>query len=399
MKQLTILGSTGSVGLNVLSIVQNNPKLFSIIALAAKKNVYRMIKQCKLFRPKYVAMFDKKAAKKLNKELKKIKLFDIEVLSEEKNICKLSELKEVNLVVAAISGSVGLMPTLSAIKKGKTVLLANKESLIVCGSLFMQQAKINNARILPIDSEHNAIFQSLPISIQKNLVSADLKRNGIDSIILTGSGGPLKNIKISNLKKVTPEQACKHPNWSMGSKISIDSATMMNKGLEYIEANWLFNAKNTKIEIIIHPQSIIHSMVRYIDGNIIAQLGVPNMKIPISYAMSWPNRIKSDVTHLDFTNLKKLTFFEPDFKRYPCLKLAIDAYKSGQVSTIALNAANEIAVSAFLNKKIFFTDIAKINTLVLNTFHYKEPTNIESIILIDKEVRYSTKQLIKKYLI
>lgn len=399
MKQLTILGSTGSVGLNVLSIVQNNPKLFSIIALAAKKNVYRMIKQCKLFRPKYVAMFDKKAAKKLNEELKKIKLFDIEVLSEEKNICKLSELKEVNLVVAAISGSVGLMPTLSAIKKGKTVLLANKESLIVCGSLFMQQAKINNARILPIDSEHNAIFQSLPISIQKNLVSADLKRNGIDSIILTGSGGPLKNIKISNLKKVTPEQACKHPNWSMGSKISIDSATMMNKGLEYIEANWLFNAKNTKIEIIIHPQSIIHSMVRYIDGNIIAQLGVPNMKIPISYAMSWPNRIKSDVTHLDFTNLKKLTFFEPDFKRYPCLKLAIDAYKSGQVSTIALNAANEIAVSAFLNKKIFFTDIAKINTLVLNTFHYKEPTNIESIILIDKEVRYSTKQLIKKYLI
>lgn len=399
MKQLTILGSTGSVGLNVLSIVQNNPKLFSIIALAAKKNVYRMIKQCKLFRPKYVAMFDKKAAKKLNEELKKIKLFDIEVLSEEKNICKLSELKEVNLVVAAISGSVGLMPTLSAIKKGKTILLANKESLIVCGSLFMQQAKINNARILPIDSEHNAIFQSLPISIQKNLVSANLKKNGIDSIILTGSGGPLKNIKISNLKKVTPEQACKHPNWSMGSKISIDSATMMNKGLEYIEASWLFNAKNTKIEIIIHPQSIIHSMVRYIDGNIIAQLGVPNMKIPISYAMSWPNRIKSDVTHLDFTNLKKLTFFEPDFKRYPCLKLAIDAYKSGQVSTIALNAANEIAVSAFLNKKIFFTDIAKINTLVLNNCNYKEPKNIESIILIDKEVRYSTKQLIKKYLI
>lgn len=399
MKQLTILGSTGSIGLNVLSIVQKNPKLFSIIALVAKSNVKLMIKQCQLFKPKYAVMFNKNSAKKLEIRLKKNKLFHTEVLSGEYNICKVAELKEVNVVVSAIVGSAGLMPTMSAIKTGKIILLANKESLVISGSLFMRKAKKNKAKILPIDSEHSAIFQSLPISIQRNLITSNLKKYGVKNIILTGSGGPLKNIKISNLKNVTPQQACYHPNWSMGKKISVDSATMMNKGLEYIEANWLFNAKSTEIEIIVHPQSIIHSMVRYIDGNIIAQLGVPNMKIPIAYAMSWPNRIKSDIVPLDFTNLDKLSFYKPDFKRYPCLKLAIEAYKSGQSYTIALNAANEITVDAFLNKKIFFTDIANINTLVLENSNYKEPKNIEEIIIINKEVRYSTKKLIKKYLI
>lgn len=396
MKKLTILGSTGSIGLNVLSIVYNHPNLFSIEALVAKSNVKLMKYQCKLFRPKYAVMFDKKAAIKLFKELKKIKYIKTQVLGGKKNICKIAELKTVDFVVSAIVGAAGLIPTLSAINIGKTILLANKESLIICGNLFMKQAKKNKAKILPIDSEHNAIFQSLPMSIQKNLINANLKKNGVDSIILTASGGPLRNIEISKLKNVTPEQACNHPNWSMGNKISIDSATMMNKGLEYIEANWLFNAHRTQIEIIMHPQSIIHSMVRYIDGNIIAQLGISNMKIPISYAMSWPDRIKSNLKPLDFKNIKKLTFSKPDFKRYPCLKLAITAYKNGQADTIILNAANEIAVSAFLKKEIFFTDIAKINLLVLESSTYKEPKNVENVIDIDKSVRKITNQIIKK---
>lgn len=395
MKQLTILGSTGSVGLNALSIIYKNPKLFKVRALVANFNFNVMKKQCQLFKPKYAVMHDKKSAIKLIQKLKEINFFYTKVLFGEKAICKVASLKEVDLVISAIVGSAGLIPTLSAIINSKTILLANKESLVISGNIMMKAASDHGAKILPIDSEHNAIFQSLPISVQKNLINTNLKKHGIQGIILTGSGGPLKKVSISNLKYVTPEQACNHPNWSMGSKISVDSATMMNKGLEYIEANWLFNAHNIKIEVVIHPESIIHSMVQYIDGNTISQLSYPDMKVPILHAMCWPKRIKSQTKPVNFFKKNKLTFLKPNYNRYPCLKLAIEAYKKGQSSTIILNAANEIAVSSFLKRKIFFTDIAKINNIALNYFHYPEPTTINSIIEIDNEVRLITKQIIK----
>lgn len=398
MKQLTILGSTGSVGRSVLSIIYNNPKLFLVKALVANVNVSLMEKQCQLFKPKYAVMNDKNAAIKLIKNFKENNLLHTKVLFGKKAIFKVAALKEVDIVVSAIVGSAGLMPTIAAIINSKTILLANKESLVIAGKLIIQAAIDHNAKILPIDSEHNAIFQSLPMYIQKKLINTNLNKTGVDSIVLTGSGGPLRNIKISNLKNVTPQQACKHPNWSMGNKISVDSATMMNKGLEYIAANFLFNFhdRDIKIEIVIHPQSIIHSMVRYIDGNTIAQLSIPDMRIPILHAMCWPKRTKSFIKPIDITKFKKLTFFKPSFRRYPCLKLAIEAYKTGQSSTIILNAANEVAVYLFLNKQIAFTDIIKINNLALDYFHYAEPKNIDSIIEIDKEVKLVTAKILKK---
>lgn len=399
MKKITILGSTGSIGLNTLSIIKNYPDLFSVKALVAKCNINLMKKQCKIFRPKYVVMSNKYFAEKLIYQLKKINISFIKVLYGEKSICDVASLSDVNIVISAIVGFAGLLPTLAAIDNSKTVLLANKEALIVCRNLFIKKMKRSKAKVFPIDSEHNAIFQILPISIQKNLINSNLKKIGIKKIILTGSGGPFKNTPIADLKKVTPQQACKHPNWIMGKKISVDSATMINKGFEYIEAHFLFNFyKKIKIEIIIHPQSIIHSMIEYIDNSITAQLSNPNMQIPISYAMFWPYRKKSNVSHINFNDLKKLTFFSPDFKRYPCLKLAIEAYKNSQSSIIILNAANEIAVSSFLNKQISFTDITKINSFMLETYDYKKNNtdNIENIIEIDKEMRFLTKKFISQ---
>lgn len=398
MKKLTILGSTGSIGIKVLDIIKKNNHLYSVTALVAEKNIDLIFKQCIFFRPKYVAMYNISSANIL---LKKLKMMNIhtEVFGGEKAICELASLDDVDQVVSAIVGFSGLLPTLSAIYAGKIILLANKEALVASGKIFMQAIKKYHAKILPIDSEHNAIFQILPFELQNNLGFIDLKHHGIKNIILTGSGGPFLKVPIKKLNKITPKEACNHPNWSMGKKISVDSATMINKGFEYIEACWLFNANNDRdqIEIIIHPESIIHSMIRYCDGSIMAQLSVSDMAIPISYAMSWPKRINTDIFHLNFHNLNTLTFLKPDFDRYPCLKLTIEAYHSGQSATTTLNASNEIAVHAFLNNKIRFTEISNFNMHILDLFSFKEPNSVEDVMQIDKEVRLLSYNIISKF--
>ena len=392
MKNITILGSTGSIGCSTLAVIRQNPDLFKAIALTGGQNVGKMTEQCLEFRPNYVAMADEEAAQQLKKNLVDLKL-NIEVFHGQQAICDLAELTEVDMVMAAIVGAAGLKPTLAAIKKGKRILLANKESLVTCGHLFMQAVKQYRAQLLPVDSEHNAIFQSLPSEVQQNLGFANLADYGITKIVLTGSGGPFRDLPLNQLTTVTPEQAVAHPNWSMGKKISVDSATMMNKGLEYIEARWLFNASEEEMEIIIHPQSIIHSMVRYQDGSVIAELGIPDMCTPIAYAMSYPDRIASSVPALDFTQISSLTFSQPDFNRYPCLKLAIEAFNQGQAATTALNAANEMAVAAFLQNKIGFMDIAKQVATVLETLDFPEPTTIEDVFAIDLWARQTCAKL------
>lgn len=386
MKNITILGSTGSIGCSTLAVIAQNPHLFKAYALVGGNNVAKMTEQCLAFKPKYVAMATAQAATELKANLANLKL-DIEVLSGEQAICDLAQLPEVDQVMAAIVGAAGLKPTLAAIKKGKRILLANKESLVTCGHLFMQAVKEYGAELLPVDSEHNAIFQSLPTAVQHDLGFANLAEHGITKIMLTGSGGPFRDWDLAKLAHVPPEQAVAHPNWSMGKKISVDSATMMNKGLEYIEARWLFNASADEMEIIIHPQSIIHSMVRYQDGSVVAELGVPDMCTPIAYAMSYPDRVPSSVPPLDFTKISSLTFKQPDFDRYPCLKLAIDAFNQGQAATTALNAANEVAVEAFLQHKIGFMDIAKNVSKVLDQLAFPEPSTIDDVFMIDQWAR------------
>lgn len=395
-KNIAILGSTGSIGCSTLSVIKHNPSLFKAYVLVGGTNVAKMIEQCMEFLPKYVAMADVQAAVKLKQSLHDLNL-PIDVLSGEQAICELAQLPEVDQVMAAIVGAAGLRSTLAAIHKGKRILLANKESLVTCGHLFMQAVKQYHAQLLPVDSEHNAIFQSLPNTVQHNLGFASLKEHGISKIILTGSGGPFRDTDIAMLKGVTPEQAIAHPNWSMGRKISVDSATMMNKGLEYIEARWLFNASQDEMEIIIHPQSIIHSMVRYYDGSVVAELGHPDMCTPIAYAMSYPDRIYSGVPPLDFMQLSQLTFKQPDYHRYPCLKLAIDAYQMGQAATTTLNAANEVAVDAFLNRQIGFMDIATTIERVLNQLVFTEPSSIDDVFAIDQWARQASQQLLAKY--
>jgi 1-deoxy-D-xylulose-5-phosphate reductoisomerase len=386
MQNITILGSTGSIGCSTLAVIRQHPTRYHAYALVGGSNVTKMIEQCLEFKPRYVAMADHNAANTLRTELKNYSI-KTEVLSGQQAICDLAALPEVQQVMAAIVGAAGLTPTLAAIKQGKRVLLANKESLVTCGHLFMQAVKRYQAQLLPVDSEHNAIFQSLPALIQSHMGFASLADNGITKIVLTGSGGPFRDSPLSELVKVTPEQAVAHPNWSMGRKISVDSATMMNKGLEYIEARWLFNASAKEMEIIIHPQSIIHSMVRYLDGSVIAQLGQPDMCTPIAYAMSYPERIVSGVPPLDFCQLSALTFKQPDFNRYPCLKLAISAFESGQAATTILNAANEIAVEAFLNRQIGFMDIAALVEKTLTNLVPETPNSIEAVLDIDRQAR------------
>ena len=386
MKQLTILGSTGSIGCSTLDVVRHNPEHFRVVALVAGKNVTRMVEQCLEFSPRYAVMDDEASAKLLKTMLQQ-QGSRTEVLSGQQAACDMAALEDVDQVMAAIVGAAGLLPTLAAIRAGKTILLANKESLVTCGRLFMDAVKQSKAQLLPVDSEHNAIFQSLPQPFQQNLGYADLEQNGVVSILLTGSGGPFRETPLSELSAMTPEQACRHPNWSMGRKISVDSATMMNKGLEYIEARWLFNASAKQMEVLIHPQSVIHSMVRYQDGSVLAQLGEPDMRTPIAHAMAWPNRVKSGAKPLDFCKLSSLTFSEPDYDRYPCLKLAMKAFDQGQAATTALNAANEITVEAFLNQQIRFTDIATLNLSVLEMMDLREPQSVEEVLAVDAQAR------------
>ena len=394
MKGLAILGSTGSIGKSTLSLVRQHPDLFRAVVLAAGKNVRIMFEQCLEFKPRYAVLSDEVAAGELRIQLK-LHGSTTEVLSGSNAICELVQLDEIDQVMAAITGVAGLLPTLAAIRADKRILLANKEALITSGRLFFAAMSASRAELFPIDSEHNAIFQSLPTGVQLSLGHADLQAAGIDSIILTGSGGPFRETALADLVNMTPDQACAHPNWSMGRKISVDSATMMNKGLEYIEARYFFNASPAQMEVIIHPQSVIHSMVRYTDGSIIAQLGTPDMRTPISYSMSYPTRMTAGAERLDFTRMGGLTFETPDYERYPCLKLAIEACDDGQAATTAMNAANEETVQAFLQNRIRFTDIAQINRMVVENHRFTEPQSIDDVLIIDKEAREMTRKSIK----
>ncbi|WP_435947235.1 1-deoxy-D-xylulose-5-phosphate reductoisomerase [Dryocola sp. BD586] len=395
MKQLTILGSTGSIGTSTLSVVRHNPEQFSVMALVAGKNVARMAEQCLEFRPAWAVMDDEASAQRL-REILREQGSATRVLAGQKAACDMAALDGVDQVMAAIVGAAGLLPTLAAIAAGKQVLLANKESLVTCGRLFMDAVKRSGAQLLPIDSEHNAIFQSLPETIQQNLGYAELEDNGVSSIILTGSGGPFRETPIGDLAAMSPDQACCHPNWSMGRKISVDSATMMNKGLEYIEARWLFNARAKQMEVLIHPQSVIHSMVRYLDGSVLAQLGAPDMRTPIAHAMAFPERVASGVEPLDFCKIGTFTFMEPDYHRYPCLKLAIEAFEQGQAATTVLNAANEIVVEAFLHHRLRFTDIAALNRAALEQVDLTEPQSVDEVQAVDAAAREIARNLVTR---
>ncbi|MFU2058550.1 1-deoxy-D-xylulose-5-phosphate reductoisomerase [Avibacterium volantium] len=393
-QKLVILGSTGSIGTSTLSVIEHNPEKYQAFALVGGRNVQLMVEQCVKFQPTFAALDDESAAKNLKEKLTALGL-RTQVLSGQKAICELAAHSEADQVMAAIVGAAGLLPTLSAVKAGKRVLLANKESLVTCGQLFIDEVKKNHAQLLPVDSEHNAIFQSLPPQAQEKIGFCPLQELGISKIVLTGSGGPFRYTDLSEFDQITPEQAVAHPNWSMGKKISVDSATMMNKGLEYIEARWLFNASADEMEVIIHPQSIIHSMVRYIDGSVIAQMGNPDMRTPIAETMAYPQRTFAGVAPLDFYQLNGLTFLAPDYQRYPCLKLAIDAFAAGQYATTAMNAANEISVEAFLNRQIKFTDIAKVNTQVVEKISPQQIQSIDDVLDVDKKARALAWQIIQ----
>ena len=387
---LTILGSTGSIGESTLDVVSRHPEKFRVFALAGHRQVDKLAAQCKQFRPEYAVVGDAGHAAELEKKLKQEGI-DTQVLYGAQALINVASAEEVSGVMCAIVGAAGLPSALAAAQKGKTIYLANKETLVVAGALFMETARQNGAAVLPIDSEHNAIFQVLPRDY-----TGRLNEHGINSIILTASGGPFLNTDLSTFDSITPEQAVKHPNWSMGRKISVDSASMMNKGLELIEAHWLFNCPPEKLEVVIHPQSVIHSMVRYRDGSVLAQLGNPDMRTPIAYCLGLPERIDSGVGELDFGTLSALTFQKPDFDRFPCLKLAYQAMNAGGAAPCVLNAANEVAVAAFLDKRIKFTDIAKVVAHCLAQDFSDGHHDIEGLLAQDAQTRRQAEAFIGK---
>ena len=388
---LTILGSTGSIGESTLDVVSRHPEKFRVFALAGHRQVDKLAAQCKQFRPEYAVVGDAGHAAELEKKLKQEGI-STQVLYGAQALIDVASAEEVSGVMCAIVGAAGLPSALAAAQKGKTIYLANKETLVVSGALFMETACQNGATVLPIDSEHNAIFQVLPRDY-----TGRLNEHGINSIILTASGGPFLNTDLSTFDSITPEQAVKHPNWSMGRKISVDSASMMNKGLELIEAHWLFNCPPEKLEVVIHPQSVIHSMVRYRDGSVLAQLGNPDMRTPIAYCLGLPERIDSGVGELDFGALSALTFQKPDFDRFPCLKLAYQAMNAGGAAPCVLNAANEVAVAAFLDKRIKFTDIAQVVAHCLAQDFSDGHHDIESLLAQDAQTRRQAEAFIGKY--
>lgn len=387
---LTILGSTGSIGESTLDVVSRHPEKFRVFALAGHRQVDKLAAQCKQFRPEYAVVGDAGHAAELEKKLKQEGI-DTQVLYGSQALIDVASADEVSGVMCAIVGAAGLPSALAAAQKGKTIYLANKETLVVSGALFMETARQNGATVLPIDSEHNAIFQVLPRDY-----TGRLNEHGINSIILTASGGPFLNTDLSTFDSITPEQAVKHPNWSMGRKISVDSSSMMNKGLELIEAHWLFSCLPEKLEVVIHPQSVIHSMVRYRDGSVLAQLGNPDMRTPIAYCLGLPERIDSGVGELDFGALSALTFQKPDFDRFPCLKLAYQAMNAGGAAPCVLNAANEVAVAAFLDKRIKFTDIAKVVAHCLAQDFSDGRHDIEGLLAQDAQTRRQAEAFIGK---
>ena len=387
---ITILGATGSIGVSTLDVISRHPDKYRVIALTANRQVKRLVSQCRYFNPDFAVMVDPNAAKEVKIQIKAAGL-KTQVLSGVKGLETVVALEETNQVMAAIVGAAGLHPTLAAAKAGKRILLANKEALVMSGKIFMDEVHANNAELLPIDSEHNAIFQSMPANYLSGLDMVGVKR-----ILLTASGGPFRQTDVSTLKKVTPEQACNHPNWDMGRKISVDSATMMNKGLEVIEACWLFGTSPEKIEVVIHPQSVIHSMVAYEDGSVLAQLGNPDMRTPIAHAMAWPERMTSGVADLDLFEIGQLDFEKPDVDRFPCLQLAYDAINHGGTGPAILNAANEVAVQAFLDKKIYFTDIPKIIERTLDKVEGNDALTLDVVLSDDSSARVFAQSLTEK---
>ncbi len=428
---LTILGATGSIGINTLDVVSRYPHKFRVVALTGYSQVERMTQLCKDHQPDYVVMVDEDAAELLHTAVTQMGL-QIDILSGVSGLEKVASLPQVSCVMAAIVGAAGLMPTLAAAKAGKRLLLANKEALVMSGSILMEAVRENNATLLPIDSEHNAIFQCMPqqlyVSADTNSGNANCANNqlttnqqarnkqmgkqglrqtlphslqyslaemGISRILLTASGGPFRKTPLDELNKITPAQACAHPVWSMGKKISVDCATMMNKGLEVIEACWLFNTNAESIEVVIHPQSVIHSMVEYVDGSLLAQLGNPDMRTPIAHALAWPERIDSGVERLDLFELARLEFKKPDLARFPCLRLAIEVSKAGGTAPAILNAANEVAVDAFLSEKLPFVEIASVVERTLENMAYTEVDALETVLRVDEQARAVAQECIK----
>ncbi|WP_110458615.1 1-deoxy-D-xylulose-5-phosphate reductoisomerase [Shewanella algidipiscicola] len=394
MQKMVILGATGSIGASTLSVIERNPADYEVHALVANRSVDKMLALCITHEPYVAHMVDADAAKTLAEKLPAS--LRTRVSSGEDELLDLVAASEVDTVMAAIVGAAGLPSTLAAVKAGKRVLLANKESLVMSGRLFIDQMQTSGAQVLPVDSEHNAIFQCLPFEVQQQIGVCQLADAGISHILLTGSGGPFLNAELASLQHMTPDQACKHPNWSMGRKISVDSASMMNKGLEYIEARWLFNASKEQLKVVVHPQSVIHSMVQYKDGSVLAQMGNPDMRTPIAHCMAYPQRISAGVEPLDFFKVGQLSFLEPDFNRFPCLALAIDACEQGQEATTVLNAANEISVDAFLAGNIRFTDIAHINEFCLTKVAKQNLNTIEDILALDYQTRRVAAEHVKR---
>ncbi len=381
MKGITVLGATGSIGVSTLDVLARHPQRYRVVALTANSHVERMLEQCLVHRPDYAVMVDEAAAERLASELSKAGATTV-VLSGATALEQVASLAEVDYVMAAIVGAAGLPPTLAAARHGKRILLANKEALVMSGHLFMDEVRRHGAELLPIDSEHNAIFQCMPPHFEQGLEAAGVRR-----ILLTASGGPFRTTPLPELENVTPEQAVAHPNWSMGRKISVDSATMMNKGLEVIEACWLFNTSTANIQVVLHPQSVIHSMVEYTDGSVLAQLGNPDMRTPIAHALAWPERIESGVGSLDMFAVAHLDFEAPDHNRFPCLRLAIEAMEAGGTAPTILNAANEVAVDAFLTGHIGFTAIARVIEQTLEKLSVREADTLTTIFEDDAVAR------------
>lgn len=386
---VTVLGSTGTIGVNTLDVIRRQPERYKVIALTANENFKGMLAQCREWRPAYAVMMDAQAARSLRAACKTEGL-PTEVMAGTEALITVASLPEAQYVMAGIVGAAGLLPNLAAARAGKRVMLANKESLVMSGQLFMNAVRDSGAELLPIDSEHNAIFQCMPGRFARGLAAV-----GVSKILLTASGGPFRTTPIEELAKVTPEQACAHPNWVMGRKISVDSATMMNKGLEIIEACWLFGTSQETIEVVIHPQSVIHSMVEYVDGSVLAQLGNPDMRTPIAYSLAWPDRCESGVSSLNLFEIKKLDFERPDEQRFPCLRLAREAISAGGTASTVLNAANEEAVAAFLDRRITFPRIAALVEQALTKIATQPVDSVEMVLATDQSTREFMRKVLK----
>ena len=389
VKSVTILGSTGSIGISTLNVIEQHTDKYKVFALTANTNIEQLSEQCVRYKPRYAVMADEDSASKLRLSLSNLAP-DIEIFSGVEGLTNVASHIDTDYVMAAIVGAAGLLPTLAAAHAGKRVLLANKESLVMSGKLFMDAVHQNGAELLPIDSEHNALFQCMPSDFHNGL-----DQIGVTRILITASGGPFRETALHELEQVTPKQACDHPNWDMGKKISVDSATMMNKGFELIEAFWLFDINYERIDIVLHPQSIIHSMVEFIDGSIKSQMGNPDMKIPIQFALTYPKRLNSDLEKFDFTSLSDLTFEAPSMEKYPSIKLAYSALKKAGTSCAAINLSNDIAVELFLMNKISFNEIYELNNKVFELHKWLKNPSISDIVELEKWINDFYKTLIK----